>query len=287
MVRLKKPLLAVLALLLVFNRTRVFALVLLSLAAHEAAHAAVAKSYGGKVQAVGLTWLGFVAQVRQLDTLRFRHRVLVYLAGPATNALIAAWAFTVHHLSYVGVVWLRDLAFYNAVLCVFNMLPTLPLDGGRLTQLFLGNRIGILRANRFLLKLGRAMGRVMMVLGMVQVVLYPFNITLLCAGRYIVQKNRMLSPDFQLECYQALRQKPLIYHGIRRLPVKTIHIPARMTVGQALARLTWSHDIVFCLDGNPRLCVKEMALLDYVFYSQDIPAAACLHMPMIVLTTNL
>jgi Zn-dependent protease len=65
--------------------------------------------------------------------------VLVALAGPATNVILAIVSSLLFHAVNVapaaGQEWL-SLNFghsirLNAVLCVFNLLPLLPLDGGR------------------------------------------------------------------------------------------------------------------------------------------------------------
>jgi len=235
-----------------------------SLLIHEWAHVIVIRFMGGRVDKVGYFPLGMLAKARRLEFMHSWERYIVYAAGPLINGFIALWAFLTSRLSYVGVAWLDELAFVNMVLAAFNLLPALPLDGGRLCLQFMGNRFGILRASRFMLRFGQFMGWALILLGLVQLILFPPNITLLCAGEYIRQKNRQMKPELQAAFHRALDGKNSPQRA-RLLPVKEKNIPSTMHIQQALERLRFDCFITFYIDGKKEHPLTEKALLDYIF----------------------
>ncbi len=111
-------------------------LFLLSLLAHELGHSLVARSFGIQTEAITLHALGGVAKILS-EPKTAGQEFLIAIAGPLVSlSLAAAFGLT----SMVGVtLGIPDLVilsiFYlaigNLALGVFNMLPGLPLDGGR------------------------------------------------------------------------------------------------------------------------------------------------------------
>jgi Zn-dependent protease/CBS domain-containing protein len=106
----------------------------LSLLLHEIGHALTALGFGLRVRAVTVHGFAGFTEIEPEPPTAGRE-FLVAVAGPSVNGLIAGLCFlgllgtsTDHS---VGVL-LFDLGITNLALCVFNLAPGLPLDGGRL-----------------------------------------------------------------------------------------------------------------------------------------------------------
>jgi Zn-dependent protease len=111
-------------------------LLLISVLVHELAHALTAKIYGWPTQKIVLNLWGGHTQFESFTATPGRS-VLVALAGPAANFVLAAGAWLVLSSATMGSVAeiLTNIFMWaNFLIAVFNVLPGLPLDGGRLVE---------------------------------------------------------------------------------------------------------------------------------------------------------
>lgn len=124
----------------------------LSVALHEAAHALTAAAFGYAPRRVELTPLGAVMHLEDDLCMPPLQRFAVVAAGPALTLLLCALAL---HGASSG--WLarepgRLLFLANTSILLLNLLPVLPLDGGRLLSLLLSQCLPQQRV-RFILRL--------------------------------------------------------------------------------------------------------------------------------------
>jgi Zn-dependent protease len=110
-------------------------LLLVSVLAHEAAHAVVATRSGYQVnRVVADLWGGHTAY--DSSTARPGASALVAVAGPAANALLAlvGWLAAPHITGDITSLLVGAMVLTNAFVAAFNLLPGLPLDGGFLVD---------------------------------------------------------------------------------------------------------------------------------------------------------
>jgi Zn-dependent protease len=111
-------------------------LLLISVLVHELAHALTAKFYGWPSQKIVLNLWGGHTQFESFTASPGRS-VVVALAGPAANFVLAGGAWLVlgtNSLGGVADILTNIFMWANFLIGVFNVLPGLPLDGGRLVE---------------------------------------------------------------------------------------------------------------------------------------------------------
>ncbi len=149
---------------------------IIAITTHEAAHGYMAKAFGDRTaEHMGRLTLNPIAHIDPFGTIllpallffmgspflfgwakpvpvnvrnlipRRPGEFMVAIAGPGTNFIIAIFSALLLHLNPEGKTFgnnlLIQLIFINIMLGVFNMLPFLPLDGGRALNALLPPRL--------------------------------------------------------------------------------------------------------------------------------------------------
>ncbi|MGI6451348.1 MAG: M50 family metallopeptidase [Desulfitobacteriia bacterium] len=139
----------------------VFALVVF----HELAHILAARGYGVKVRSIELYPYGGAAVLEDTFEGKRKDEAVIALAGPAFNFVLL---FLVQFLRWEGLLdntWALELVKINFWLACFNLIPILPLDGGRIVRAFFARSCGFVRTTKFLAAAGKWLGGIFVVLG--------------------------------------------------------------------------------------------------------------------------
>jgi Zn-dependent protease/CBS domain-containing protein len=107
-----------------------------SVLVHELSHSVVARGYGLPVRRIVLYPLGGVSEIEREPQTPGRE-FLVSAAGPALSLVLSAVGYGLEHVVTAGTiigVLVTQLMWANLVVGLFNLLPGLPLDGGRMLR---------------------------------------------------------------------------------------------------------------------------------------------------------
>lgn len=145
------------------------------LLAHELSHSLVARSRGMSVKGITLWLFGGVSQLEG-EPRSAQAEALITAVGPATSIVLAGAAYGLTLLAgataapALVVALLTWLAYFNAALAVFNLVPAFPLDGGRLLSSLLWWRSGSrLRGIHSAVRVGRVLALLMIAVGVFEV----------------------------------------------------------------------------------------------------------------------
>jgi len=107
-------------------------LTILSIIIHELGHLITAVSLNLKVKRVDIYMFGGVTILDENLSLNIKKEILTLIMGPITELLFVMLIYILYKNGLVGEATYEKLYKINKMLLTFNLLPILPLDGGKL-----------------------------------------------------------------------------------------------------------------------------------------------------------
>jgi Zn-dependent protease len=139
---------------------------------HEIGHALTARRYGIQTKDIILTPIGGMARITSLPT-NPRHEIAIAIAGPLVSLALAgigfAALFAIALLPFDSELVFNVFTYMgsiNLMLGVFNLVPALPMDGGRVLRGFLALKYDFLKATQIAAKVGRTLAILGGILGL-------------------------------------------------------------------------------------------------------------------------
>lgn len=206
---------------------------------HEIGHCITAYCFGAKIKQIWFTPIGERAVIKGLEKLSFLKRQIVFFSGPFVSVIMAIVCLIFHNMV---------LAAFNIMLAIFNMMPFLPLDGGNAMLHIAGRKYGILKTASVMVKVGKGFGYFLMIIGTLQVILYPFNISILLIGCYIVYCNQREYLQITYQTYQALLSDSATIKQVQQ-----VYTQKDVKLGELVAAMHFDKYFFYCCMINGKI----------------------------------
>lgn len=152
---------------------------------HELAHILCAHSLGIKISHITLLPFGLTAKLSTAYIKNSEKEFIIAFSGPFTN-IILFWISVLLN-TYLKSTYLAFFADVNLSMALLNLIPALPLDGGRMLKAVLTLRLGCIRAYRLLLKLSKPVIVTLLASAAFLFFLSSFNFSLILISAFLLQ----------------------------------------------------------------------------------------------------
>ena len=232
---------------------------------HEAGHIAAALIFGCRIRQVRILSVGMNAVIE--DAEEVEQRIAVYLAGPAVNALLLLLCIFLERLSVLSPEKAEIFAITNILLLIVNLIPVLPLDGGRILKELLTGRLGLFNAALRMRIYSILLAALLALLGILQLLSDKRNFTLLLLAFYILVTSKKGNMEAAL-----MNMKQILYRKMRILrkgvyPARDLVVLKSMKMGDVLKSLDFDrYHFLHVLDEDLKLIrlVSEQELMDAI-----------------------
>jgi len=242
----------ILFIILLLQGSTFFSLIILltALAVHELSHCLTSELLGYRIAEFKLSPLGGRLAIDPLFEINPENELLVALSGPLANWLMVGG---VAYLAFLGIsgplldAW-RD---YNFLVGFINLLPALPLDGGRIAHAWLNLKMG-LEKSLVWSKRGSLLAAILILThGLAQIYHRRGGLLSLILGFFIITNLFAVKrPRIELIWRLSRRKKSLLAER-GRLNLKPVLVTPETAIWKVL-RDYGSHDYLLFLVRNNR-----------------------------------
>jgi stage IV sporulation protein FB len=224
---------------------------------HEMAHLMVAKVLGFKIREVVFFPLGGVVRIEGLFQLSPAREIIIAAAGPITNILLAFFTIESELYKVIGESNANSFIAINTVIAGFNLIPALPLDGGRILRAILSWRWGIVRATKFVTALGRIIAVIMFISAVYKGLVNPLSITMAAASFFLFFASgteRKMAPSLMIKQAES-KKKQLFSRGM--LKSRSFAVAYNTSVKKVInSFLPGYYHIIFVIGNNGKVMGK-------------------------------
>lgn len=231
----------------IFGYFRLLAVSYTITALHESAHIFMAKRLGVSIKKVEILPFGITMKLDGACVLNPNDEIKIALSGPVCNILLSLILYcTGRDFEYAIIV--------SLVMGIFNLIPVLPLDGGRVLRAVFVKKFGYIKASKIVLTLTVCFSLAIILFGIFILFLTKFNFSVLLIGGFLTANiteerqniNTVIMKDI-LYCRKKLK-------NLSDLPGKILAVNEDEKANKVLQKLTYDkYFIIYVIDEDTKI----------------------------------
>ncbi|MFC0469412.1 M50 family metallopeptidase [Halalkalibacter kiskunsagensis] len=231
---------------------------------HEMGHALAAHYYKWRIHKIELLPFGGVAEVEDAGNRPFHEELIVIIAGPLQHIWMILLSYCFVHFSFWTATDHRLFVWHNLMILLFNLIPILPLDGGRLVQLWCTYRFPYVQALRY----SRwASISVLLILISISVIWFPYHLNLWVILSFLGLMNYL---EWKQRHYRFMRflMARRSFNDKQHVKQSSLSIRDSMPLKEAMKQIKRGHYHfykVFQLKTGTAQTIEEKELLHLLF----------------------
>lgn len=219
---------------------------------HELAHILTAKAMNISVSELIIYPFGINARLNSSYIRSSEKEFVIAFVGPFMNILLVFIGIMLNNFIPSKLsVYFTDL---NLLMCALNLIPTLPLDGGRMLKSILTTKYGIIRAYNFMIKLSRIIIIVLLLLAFLYFFVSDFNFSLVLISAFLLQNLCIEQQTISIIALKEILNNRSKLAENREYPVKNLCVCENTCARTLLKHLTYDYYyIVHIIDAESKI----------------------------------
>ncbi len=234
--------------------------------AHELGHIAAAFISGAEIYCFRILPVGVSATIEDYSCKKV-NKIFIYSAGPSVNIIFAIVIYILYACQVISIEFTVGI-YINIWLAVFNLLPILPLDGGKIAMEVLSDYSGLFKTSKHMKIITVILSVIMIILGLVIFKNTLYNASLVIVGIYILLSNTESRKETAL-----MNIKNLLFRRSRILkqriyPIRQIAVMKDVKLSEVIKAMDYANKfhMVNVLDENLKIVkvISEQEILDAI-----------------------
>ncbi|PHS34990.1 MAG: hypothetical protein COA82_06285 [Alkaliphilus sp.] len=236
--------------------------------AHELAHCFAAKLFNVRIMEIEIFPLGGVVKMENELSLDPFKEIIVAFAGPAINFIMILFAFVILNKTYYSNSTYNIFLIMNLSIGVFNCLPIIPLDGGRIFRALLTYMCGFKEATLIAVKLGKIIAVFIFLIGIYMTIMYEVEylyVIVLSLFLYRTTNCEKKTVNYLMFREVLMKKTMLIEKGI--MNAKHLTVVDSVKAGEIIGRFSSKkYHLVTVLDSEGKLLahITESEILNTI-----------------------